>query len=140
MISSGVNTRELILEILLQIEEEGEHSHIAIRNALSKYQFLPKQERSFITRDGRESVCVRCAMNIHNASDSGGGSLRDLLGRNIGRRASASFLVGSYRLVRQEGILEAVGTDYLVLRQGDFSTGCDLYALKFIEFHDDPPA
>ena len=47
-------------------------------------------------------------MNIHNASDSGGGSLRDLLGRNIGRRASASFLVGSYRLVRQEGILEAV--------------------------------
>ena len=47
VISSGVNTRELILEILLQIEE---HSHIAIRNALSKYQFLPKQERSFITR------------------------------------------------------------------------------------------
>ena len=62
------------------------------------------------------------------------------VGRNIGRRASASFLVGSYRLVRQEGILEAVGTDYLVLRQGNFSTGCDLYALKFIEFHDDPPA
>ena len=50
MINSGVNARELILEILLQIEEEGEHSHIAIRNALSKYQFLPKQERSFITR------------------------------------------------------------------------------------------
>ncbi len=50
MINSGVNTRELILEILLEIEEEGEHSHIAIRNALSKYQFLPKQERSFITR------------------------------------------------------------------------------------------
>nr|WP_294677514.1 16S rRNA (cytosine(967)-C(5))-methyltransferase RsmB [uncultured Blautia sp.] len=47
---SGVNARELILEILLQIEEEGEHSHIAIRNALSKHQFLPKQERSFITR------------------------------------------------------------------------------------------
>lgn len=23
---------------------------------------------------------------------------------------------------------------------GNFSTGCDLYALKFIEFHDDPPA
>ena len=48
----------------------------------------------------------------------------------------------SFRRVtfRQEGILEAVGTDYLVLRQGTFSTGCDLYALKFIEFHDDPPA
>ena len=50
MTISGVNARELILEILLQIEEEGEHSHIAIRNALSKYQFLPKKERAFITR------------------------------------------------------------------------------------------
>lgn len=47
---SGINTREMILEILLEIEEEGEHSHIAIRNALSKHQFLPKQERAFITR------------------------------------------------------------------------------------------
>ena len=50
MTTNGINARELILEILLQIEEEGEHSHIAIRNALSKYQFLPKQERAFITR------------------------------------------------------------------------------------------
>ena len=48
--TNGINTRELVLEILLEIEEEGKHSHIAIRNALSKYQFLPKQERSFITR------------------------------------------------------------------------------------------
>ena len=50
MTTNGINSREMILEILLQIEEEGEHSHIAIRNALSKYQFLPKQERAFITR------------------------------------------------------------------------------------------
>ncbi|MDC7288875.1 16S rRNA (cytosine(967)-C(5))-methyltransferase RsmB [Blautia schinkii] len=48
--TNGINTREMILEILLEIEEEGEHSHIAIRNALSKYQFLPKQERAFVTR------------------------------------------------------------------------------------------
>ena len=50
MTTNGINSREMILEILLQIEEEGDHSHIAIRNALSKYQFLPKQERAFITR------------------------------------------------------------------------------------------
>lgn len=48
--TSGINTREMILEILLEIEEEGAHSHIAIRNALSKYQFLPRQERAFVTR------------------------------------------------------------------------------------------
>lgn len=47
--TNGINPREMILEILLQIEE-GEHSHIAIRRALSKYQFLPRQERAFITR------------------------------------------------------------------------------------------
>ena len=46
---NGINPREMILEILLQIED-GEHSHVAIRNALSKYQFLPKQDRAFITR------------------------------------------------------------------------------------------
>ena len=47
--TNGINTREMVLDILLEIEE-GEHSHIAIRNALSKYQFLPKQERAFVTR------------------------------------------------------------------------------------------
>ena len=50
MTINGINTREMVLEILLEIEEEGEHSHIAIRNALSKYQFLPKQDRAFVTR------------------------------------------------------------------------------------------
>ena len=49
---------------------------------------------------------------IHNSS---GGSLRELLSRNVGQYAAASFLVGSCRLVRQEGVLEEVGTDYLVL-------------------------
>lgn len=47
---TGINTRELILGILLQVNEEGEHSHIAIRNVLSKYQYLPKHDRAFITR------------------------------------------------------------------------------------------
>ena len=50
---NGINSREMILEILLEIEE-GEHSHVAIRNALSKYQFLPKQDRAFITGSARE--------------------------------------------------------------------------------------
>ena len=54
----------------------------------------------------------------------------------MGQYAAASFLVGSCRLVRQEGVLEEVGTDYLVLRQGSAHTGCDLYALKFIELTD----
>ncbi len=47
---SGVNTREVVLAILLQIQEEDVPCHLAIRNALSKYQFLPKKERAFISR------------------------------------------------------------------------------------------
>lgn len=47
---NSVNTRELVLGILLQVNKEGEYSHIAIRNTLEKYQYLSKQDRSFITR------------------------------------------------------------------------------------------
>ncbi len=46
---NGINDRELALNILLDIEN-GEHSDIAVRETLSKHQFLPKQERAFITR------------------------------------------------------------------------------------------
>lgn len=48
--SKSTNSRELILEILLQITRDGEYSHIALKNALDQYQYLDKQERSFITR------------------------------------------------------------------------------------------
>ena len=43
-------TRELILGILLEVTRDGQYSHIALRNVLSKYQYLDKKERAFITR------------------------------------------------------------------------------------------
>lgn len=43
-------TRELVLGILLEVTRDGEYSHIALRNVLSKYQYLDKRERAFITR------------------------------------------------------------------------------------------
>ena len=45
---TNVNTRELILYILLEVNKNGEYSHIAIRNVMDKYQFLDKKDRSFI--------------------------------------------------------------------------------------------
>ena len=45
-----INTRELILGILLEVAEEGNYSHLVIRSVLDKYQYLEKQERAFITR------------------------------------------------------------------------------------------
>lgn len=50
MTTDGVNTRELVLGILLAVTKEEEYSHIALSAVLEKYQYLSKQERGFITR------------------------------------------------------------------------------------------
>ena len=47
---TGVNIRELILGILLEITVEDAHSHVVLRNVLEKYQYLDKKERAFIQR------------------------------------------------------------------------------------------
>ena len=50
MTTDSVNTRELILEILLEVTERGQYSHLVIRSVLEKYQYLDKRERAFLTR------------------------------------------------------------------------------------------
>lgn len=44
------NEREIALDILIEVLEKGSFSHVVLNQALSKYQYLSKQERSFITR------------------------------------------------------------------------------------------
>ena len=51
--NQGVDTRELALMILLEIER-GEKSHIVLRQVLEKYQYLSKQDRAFLTRLARK--------------------------------------------------------------------------------------
>lgn len=48
--TKAINEREIVLEVLLEITEHGMYSHIVLRDVLSKYQYLEKKERSFITR------------------------------------------------------------------------------------------
>ena len=48
--NKGSQAREIVLGLLLEINEEGVYCHKAIGDALKKYQFLPKQERAFISR------------------------------------------------------------------------------------------
>ena len=45
-----VNEREIVLAVLLEVTENGQFSHIILRDVLSKYQYLEKRERAFITR------------------------------------------------------------------------------------------
>lgn len=47
---SEINQRELVLDILLAVEQRKEYSHIALQQALQKYQYMDKQVRSFITK------------------------------------------------------------------------------------------
>ena len=48
--TNGNDVRGIALEILMEIIQQKEYSHIVIRNALDKVQYLPKQERAFINR------------------------------------------------------------------------------------------
>ncbi len=45
-----INTREIILDMLMEICEKGVYSHVVLRQTLRKYQYLDKRDRAFITR------------------------------------------------------------------------------------------
>lgn len=51
-----VNLRNVVLDILLELDKPDTFSHMVIGNALAKYQYLDKQERSFITRLAQGTV------------------------------------------------------------------------------------
>lgn len=50
MTKKTTGERELVLGILMEVLENGQYSHIVLRDVLSKYQYLDKKERAFITR------------------------------------------------------------------------------------------
>ena len=49
-LEQAVNTRSIILDCLMEINEKGKYSHKVLFNALRKYQTLPSENRSFISR------------------------------------------------------------------------------------------
>lgn len=50
------NSREIVLDVLLEILENGSYSHLVLKQALDKYQYLEKQDRAFITRVSEGTV------------------------------------------------------------------------------------
>lgn len=48
--TTDVNTRALALEMLLEVNEKDQYSHLVLRQVLEKYQYLDKKERAFLTR------------------------------------------------------------------------------------------
>jgi 16S rRNA (cytosine967-C5)-methyltransferase len=49
-VTNEVSAREIVLEMLLMVTKEGKSSHLVLNDVLSKYAYLPKNERSFIKR------------------------------------------------------------------------------------------
>lgn len=47
---STVNIRGLVLDILLQVFEEGQYSSVVLQSILQNYQYLEKKDRAFLTR------------------------------------------------------------------------------------------
>lgn len=58
-----VNIRAVVLDILTEIEKEGEFSHITINNALLKYQYLDRTQRAFINRFSLGTIECRIEMD-----------------------------------------------------------------------------
>ena len=48
--TDGTALREIAVEILTEILEKGQYTHLALFQALSKYQYLEKSDRSFLKR------------------------------------------------------------------------------------------
>lgn len=46
----GLENREIVLDILLEVLERGGFAHVVLNQALAKYQYLDKADRAFITR------------------------------------------------------------------------------------------
>lgn len=82
--TDSANTRELILGILTEVNEEGRYSHLVIRSVLEKYQYLTKQERAFITRVSEGTIQRRIELDyiIDYFSNVKGNKMKPLI-RNL---------------------------------------------------------
>ena len=57
-----VNTRELVLDILIAIEKEEDFSHKLLKGTLDKYDYLERKDKAFIKRmveGSLEQYCQR---------------------------------------------------------------------------------
>ncbi|MBR3811028.1 MAG: 16S rRNA (cytosine(967)-C(5))-methyltransferase RsmB [Agathobacter sp.] len=48
--TNGISVRELVLDILIEVNEKEKYSHLVLRDVLNKYQYLEKKDRAFLTR------------------------------------------------------------------------------------------
>lgn len=106
--TNGNDARATALEILLEITQEKEYSHIAIRNALDKMQYLPKQERAFINRlvEGTLEYMIRIDYILDQYSSVKVKKMKPVI-RNILR-------CGVYQLLFMDGVPDSAACNEAV--------------------------
>lgn len=62
---AAVNTREIVLDMLLMVEREEEYSHRIIRSVLDKYDYLSGQEKAFMKRLFEGCIERRLELDYH---------------------------------------------------------------------------
>ena len=60
----ATKTREIVLDILVEVLERDGFVHDCLRQALEKYQYLEKPDRAFITRTAEEIGRASCRERV----------------------------------------------------------------------------
>lgn len=103
-----VNVREVVLDTLLEILERGGYSHLVLAQVLEKYQYLDKQQRSFITRCVQGTVERRMELDavLDRFSNTPVKKMKPLM-RNLLRESV-------YQLLYMDGVRDAAVCDEAV--------------------------
>lgn len=105
---TGMTARELALDMLLEILEKGGFCHIVERQALSKYQYLPKKERALATRltEGVIERLISIDYAINQVSRTKTEKMKPVI-RNILR-------IGAYQLLYMDRIPDSAACNEAV--------------------------
>lgn len=100
--------RELLVEMLLEVDQEERYSHLVLRETLEKYQFLPKQHRAFITRVFEGTIENRIQIDywINGISSVGVDRMKPMI-REIIR-------VGAYQIVYMDSVPDSAACNEAV--------------------------
>ena len=98
-----INGREIALDVLLEVLEQGKMSHLVLGDALSKYQYLKKQDRAFITRlvEGTLSYVLQLDWVINRFSSVKAAKMKPLIRTLLRMSAYQLFIWTGFRIPRR---------------------------------------
>ncbi len=112
-IDRGLENREIVLGVLTEVLDKGNFVHLVLNQALSKYQYLEKPDRAFITRvtEGTLEYLLQIDYIINSYSKTKTEKMKPLI-RNLLRMSVYQLLIhgpcARFRAVCNEAVKLAV--------------------------------